>query len=147
MLTRSTTMHKVLTILLYHNCIGLVQLLEQRCNNDNINKVVTSCNSLFQTCWQRQLVQVQLVLFTTCWQTCCKMWEFCVCTIGFRGQKIIVTVLLHSYSAINERFRKLLGRLLPPPPQCPSLHHRSPHNPYWHPLIKSKLKILNIFRA
>jgi hypothetical protein len=37
-------------IVMYHDCVDVV-LWEQPCNmSDNINKIVTTVNSLFQTC-------------------------------------------------------------------------------------------------
>jgi hypothetical protein len=62
--------HKVVRILLYHDCIELVGTTLQQ----DYQKGCCNCyNKLFQTCWQLGTSSVN----TTCWQTCYKMWDFC----------------------------------------------------------------------
>jgi uncharacterized membrane protein YukC len=62
----------------------MAEMLEQPCNkSDNTNKVVTTVNKLFHTCWQLGTSSAN----TTCWRSCYKMRDSYVCSF-LNGQVV-----------------------------------------------------------
>jgi hypothetical protein len=71
--------HKVVTILLYHDCIGLVGTTLQQVwqYQQGCYKLLTASAELVDNFWDKQC---EHNLLTVCWQTCHKMWDSCVCS-------------------------------------------------------------------
>jgi hypothetical protein len=89
--------HKVVTILLFHDCIGLVGTTLQRTSLIMPSSLLQVVNSFFQTCWQLGTSSAN----TTCWRlvgrlaTRCETFACVVqeCFIRYKTQRLVDNLL------------------------------------------------------
>jgi hypothetical protein len=99
--------HNVATILLYHDCTCISDLLEQPCNKSDIirqqgcYKLLTACFKLVDNYRNKQC---EHNLLTACWQTCYKMWNVCVYGVTVVWSVLHAPTFYCSTTAISNRW-------------------------------------------